>query len=332
MPAYSAHPPPEDTVSDQRTAQHLLDLAAQVPDMHQLTQPGLEERFGASTDVEVRVGQVWRARWDETVMLLVVLAVRDREVQGAPVTIDPSREDDHGIVVGETATAFGVAVTVWAGLTATVPNRVLDQLVDVWSDSLVRCIAAASVQKPAPLPAVVRRGRKITSPMDPSAMLRAELTDDLELLRQAPGLPVAVPGIEPRTLAAILGSGLDLGAFCASLNVSQAEAMRLLRGKVPMTMEQIDLVAKVTGVTSGEIASSVRPLPAGLVIRMEHPRWRSTWTRRARRLGIAEERARLDGSYGAFSLAARETGGGEPDWDSRLRQFLNSSAAGEEDA
>jgi hypothetical protein len=44
--------------------------------------------------------------------------------------------------------------------------------------------------------------------------------------------------------------------------------------------------------------------------------------RRAQNLGVSEDHACLTGSYGVFSLAARETGGGEPDWDERLRQFL----------
>jgi hypothetical protein len=60
---------------------------------------------------------------------------------------------------------------------------------------------------------------------------------------------------------------------------------------------------------------------------MEHPRWRHTWQERARTHGVSEAQARRDGSYGAYSLAARQTGGGEPDWDERLRQFLRDDSA-----
>jgi plasmid maintenance system antidote protein VapI len=125
-----------------------------------------------------------------------------------------------------------------------------------------------------------------------------------------------------RDLATLLGDTLDLASLCSLLNLRQPEVMKLLRGKTPLTPDQIEVVARVTGVSAEEIASTVRPLPLELVVSMEHPRWRSTWMRRARRLHVSEAQARLTGSYGTFALAARETGGGEPNWDNRLRQFL----------
>jgi hypothetical protein len=104
--------------------------------------------------------------------------------------------------------------------------------------------------------------------------------------------------------------------------------MKLLRGKIPLTPDQIEVVARVTGLSSEQIAGTVRPLPLGLVIQVEHPRWRPTWMRRAQRLHISEGQARLTGGYGVFALAARETGGGEPDWNQRLRQFLHDEETG----
>ncbi|MFD2799547.1 hypothetical protein ACFS2C_09090 [Prauserella oleivorans] len=121
---------------------------------------------------------------------------------------------------------------------------------------------------------------------------------------------------------------MDLALLCSSLGMRQQEVMKLLRGKVPLTPEQVNTIARVTGLAAEEIAQTVRPLPFGLVVTAEHPRWRRVWHERARRQHISEAEARLSGSYGTFALAARETGGKERNWDERLRRFLSDEELG----
>jgi hypothetical protein len=310
--------------------QHFLDLAIQARGPRALSEEALSERFGQLDDIEINAGQVWRARWDEVSVLLLVLCVESRDVLASPVTVDPPVEDDQCVVLEGSSTAFGVDARVWAGLTCLVPIRVLDRAVDEWSEDLVRWATQIAQGQPGAIPSGTRRGQAIQSELDPAAMFRAELADELELLSQAPGLPAATASTVHRDLASLLGTKLDLASLCTSLELPQSEVMKLLRGKVPLTPNQIALVARVTGLTSEEIAGTVRQLPLGLVVELEHPRWRPTWVRRAQRLRISEGHARLTGGYEVYALAARETGGSDPDWRQRLRQFLHKeeTAAG----
>jgi hypothetical protein len=314
-------------MSDLGVPQRFLDLAKQARGPRALSEKGLGERFGELTEIEIDVGQVWRARWEEVSVLVLVLAVDDRNILAAPVTIDPSAEDDHSLVLESSSTAFGVETTVWAGLVATVPVRVLDRPVDKWSEDLVHWTTHTAQGQSSAIPPGTRQGRAIQSELDPAAQLKAELADDLELLSQAPYLPVDTSDVTSRSLASLLGTNFDLGSLCSSLGLPPPEVIKLLRGKIPLTPDQIKVIAGVTGLSSEEIASTVRRLPPGLVVHAEHPRWRPTWARRAQRLHISEAQARLTGSYEVFALSARETGGGEPDWGKRLRQFLRAEEA-----
>jgi hypothetical protein len=316
----------EDTMSDLGVPQRFLDLAQRVRGPRALSEAGLRERFGDPAQAELETGQVWRARWEEVSMLVLVLDVAAREVSAVPVTIDPPGEDESSVVVDGSRTAFGVDATVWAGLVSWVPVRVLERVVDAWDDDIVGCTAARTQGQPAPAAAGVRAGQSVRSALEPDAEVQAGLTDDLEYLQQAPALPVQESGQPGGNLASLLGDRLDLKALCSALKMPQPEVMKLLRGKIPLPPDQIDAVASATGLPAGQIARTIRPLPADLVYAVEHPRWRSVWVRRARRLGVSEAQARLSGGYGTFALAARETGGGVADWDARLRQFLGDEA------
>jgi hypothetical protein len=311
----------EGTVGDLDIPQRLLDLAEQGRARPELRGEGLRARLSAQ--MTITSGQVWRARWDDVIVLVLVLDVMDREVRAVPVTIDPPVEDEHCLVLSEdAATVFGVEVTAWAGMVGGIPVRVLDQPIDAWDDALVQGVRDAAASRAVSVPPSTRRGKPIRSELDPAAALRAHLTDDLDSLRNAPSLPAETPGITTPTLAELLGPELDLAALCTALGLPQPQVMTLLRGKAVLTPDQVDTVARATGLSVEQINGTFRPLPLAQVVRMEHPRWRSVWTQRARQLHLTEEQARLRTSYNVFAMAARETGGQEPDWDQRLARFL----------
>ncbi|WP_406463143.1 hypothetical protein OH768_47035 [Streptomyces sp. NBC_01622] len=320
----------EDTMSDQGVPQRFLDLAQRTGGPQALSEAGLRERFGDPAQVELGVGQLWRARWEDTSMLVLVLNVESHEVGVVPVTIDPPGEDEISVVVAGSRTAFGVDATVWASLASCIPMRVLERVVDAWGEDLVEFTVMRARGQSRPVPTGVREGLPIRSALEPAAEVRAALADDLEFLQHALGLPVEEDGQPPGTLASLLGDRLDLGTLCAALHLPQPQVMKLLRGKTPLSPDQIDTVASATGLPSAEIAQTVRPLPADLVLVAEHPRWRSVWVRRAQRLGVSETQARLTGGYGAFALAARQTGGEPAAWDARLRQFLQGEDGAED--
>src|SRR5262249_6118935 len=155
-------------------------------------------------------------------------------------------------------------------------------------------------------------GRQLSDEFDASALVRAEIADDLDALIDAPGLPTVRPGEQRQDLASLLRGKVDLPALCTALRLPQPEVMAILRGNAPMTTAQIVVVASVTGLATEEIAQSVRPLPLELVVEAEHPRWRLTWQHNAQAHGVSEAEARLTASYGAYALAARETRVSEP--------------------
>ncbi|MFI5796864.1 hypothetical protein [Streptomyces sp. NPDC051677] len=319
-------------MSEPVVPQRFLDLAAAVRAPKELSVEGLRARFGNPAEVRLAVGQVWRARWEEASLLVLVLAIADREVNAVPVTIDPPGEDAASLVVDGARTAFGVESTVWAGLAGPVPLRVLDRVVDLWEPDLVAWAAEMADGGAPSVPAGARQGTVPASVFDASEEVRAELEDELDALRAAPGLPEAKGTEKVVSLGALLNGLPDLPVLGAALGVPQPEVMRILRGSVPLKPGQVEAVASATGLSVDAVAKTVRPLPAALVAAAEHPRWRETWIRRAKRLGVSEGEARLSGGYGTLALAARETGGAEPDWEGRLRQFLRGEDLAGSDA
>jgi DNA-binding transcriptional regulator YdaS (Cro superfamily) len=314
-----------DTMSEPTVPQHLLELArrARVPEA--LSPTGLNSRFGEPANYEVATSQVWRARWDAISVLVLILGIEDRTVHVVPVTLDLPAEDERSLIVEPGLTTFGIHVTVWVGLAGDLPSRVLEQPVDLWPDELVHGIANLVHDPAASVPTGTRRGDPITSDLAPEALLRAELEDDLESLRQAPALPVAADGEDARPLSAVLGRKVDLKALVAALGWPQHEVMNLLNGRRALTPEEVGVVADATGVSPEEVAKAVRLLPPDFVAEVEQPRWRSTWRHRADRDGTDETTARLRQSYDMFARAARQTGGGPDDWRARLEQYRRRS-------
>jgi hypothetical protein len=319
----------EEAMGEWEVPEHLLRLAAQAakPDL----QPArLRERFGAAEQVRIEEGQVWRARWNGAVVLVLVLDVGDRDVRAVPLTLDPPAEDESCLVLDGQRSVFGVDVTVWAGMVQTVPVRVLDQVLDAWDSDLVGCTRAVAQGRPGDPAAGMRAGSAPGSLFEDSVALRAELEDDLAELQAAPGLASAA-GVSPAqgSLAVLLGGRPDIAELTKALGKPQSQVMAILRGKRLLEPEDIASLARATGLSQEEIADTVQPLPEDLVEAVEHPRWRPVMTHLAKHGAGGEAQARLRAGYGAFALAARETGGSSPDWDARLKQFLAGQVQGE---
>ncbi|PWK89496.1 hypothetical protein C8D88_102770 [Lentzea atacamensis] len=314
-------------MSEPTAVQRLLQFAEQVRVPETVSPEGLAARFGAPSDLEVRVGQVWRARWDDISALLLITGVEDLTIEGVPVTLDLPAADDRVFVVEGTLTAFGVDATAWIGLSERFPLRVLEQPVDRWIDELVDGIRAAVADDAATAPPEPAARIAFAS----EAVMWAELADDLAALRAVPALPHEVEGESPTTLRSLFGKGLDLRVLVEALRplgYAQPDVMALLNGKKPLTPDAADAVAKVTGFEREKIEAAVVPLPRGFVAEVDHPRWRQVWQRRAERYGLDEATARLDGSYEFFARAARETGSGQVDWRARLTQYVQREEDG----
>ena len=310
--------------------QRLVEAARRSADHRRpLTEPELRRRFGDPTTTDITVGQVWRARWEQLAGLVLVVHVGDREVEVVPVTIDPPIEDELSVVVDGASTAFGVDATAWNGLRSAIPIRVLDRPIDDWGAAMAEAVVAAERDRTWATEVPIRPGQQIDSDLNPDAMFRAELTDNVHDLASVSMLPASKDTDEQQTttLRMLLANRLNLGLLCTTLNMRQPLVMRLLNGKLPLKPAQLDLVAAATKLPVDVIRASVHPLPYGLAIAAEHPRWRPNWTQRANDLGLSEAEAQLEGAYGVFATAARQTGSNEPDWHARLRHYFQDTSS-----
>ncbi|UVS80553.1 hypothetical protein [Actinokineospora sp. UTMC 2448] len=319
-------------MNDPSVADRLLELASQarVPDV--LTEAGREARFGEPRSVQVQRGQVWRASWDDVSLLVLLLDVGDFDVTMAPVTLDPPAEDEHCLVLEPRGTAFGVPVTVWRGLQAELPVRVLDAVLDQWADELVNA-ADQRLEADAGLPPRSRRGTPILSEFDQAATVRAEILDDLDALRASPALPIESEGRSTPSLVNVLADKFNFEGLMTALiplGLTQAEVMDIVRGYKPMTPAQALAVSESTGVDHELVSQAVRPLPADLVAKVQHPRFRAVWREHAARDNTDEAAAREAGAYGVLAMAARQTGSGPPDWSRRIEQYLLGSRSEEQ--
>lgn len=327
-----AHLPPTradwtEIVNEPNVPRHLLELARQAAVADELTEAGRRRRFGDTSDLTIKSGQIWRCAWQDVTMLVLITEVNDTEVTAVPATVEPAAEDDQCIVLATTETVLGVELTLWMDLRGSLPLRVIDEIVDELSPNLADTLVASVSDPSRALRTGLRRGAATLTAFDHAATARAEIEDVLNQLQTSPALPVEEKGQRTRTLASILGTNTDLRSMVKALKpfgYSQPEVMQLLRGKRPVAPEIVEPIAEVTGIDTGAIASAVQPLPVGFVREVDHPRWRRTWRERAQREAIDEAAARMKVSYEMFARAARQTGGQEPDWTARLAQYRSS--------
>lgn len=165
-------------MSDMTDLDALLGLTQRARAPRGIMEAGRRERFGDSP--VPRRGQIWRAVQGDVSLLVLLIAADSIEAHVVPVTVDPSAEDAESVVLDASATALGVAATVWMGLRRTIPCGSLDAVVDELPLEL-----ASAVERPeVPFPKI-RCGALDDSVYVTAARVRAELVDDLRMLAEA---------------------------------------------------------------------------------------------------------------------------------------------------
>jgi len=296
----------------------LRRLAASMAVPQTLTAAGLHDRFGDPNQLEPAVGQVWRAEWSNVSRLVLLLGAQERHWRVAPVSVEPTGEDDHGLVISAGHTGFPVEVTVWVGLATSIPTGTLSRMVDNYASEITAwCVdmAAGTVREP---PAGTRRGRPAVDALDGSTSVRASLADDLDTLVVAPLVPVRAPAaVDLKAATARVG----LPTVVAALDLPQSTVMKIVQGKQTATEQQAEILAGLLGYRAEEILGAAG-LPIGLAIELEQPRWRPAWRSIARRFNVSEFAARLRAGSGTYAMAFRQTGAAAPNWRSRIDQWL----------
>lgn len=279
----------------------------------------LEALDVAATPEGLERGQLWRAAWQDTRALLLVLGdaedsdVATRQLLVAVVTLAEQPAKDSSIAFLAASTTCFHEVTVWPSLTARIGTHVLLTLVEDSEETANLAVKVTSV-------ADSLVGLGAVDAFDPSARLVAELADDLSALAEAPTVRVADPGARTRLWDALPGTpGEQLKTLTVELGLRQDQAMALLRDQHTLTAEQARHVEAVYELPPGALPDAAA-LPADVVRELDHPRWRAAWQAAASRMSSDEVSVKQIFGSRAYALAARETG--PPDWTQRLALLL----------
>ena len=294
--------------------QELVGLAHEAA-LPQLTEAALRERFGVPDHWPLRPGAVWRARWDDVALLVLLVGTPTATtVTAMPVTFDDTGADAETLLV-TAPVARGVPLTVWRTLRRDLPLAVLDRPVDELAPAVVAWTAGG------PAPDDARLGGPMLPAVAPRSAVRADLVDDLDVLIAA--VPALTSG-SPRLTAAetrkrVSPSDEQFAALMDRLGVGLPAVLDLVDGKRQPDQGEAAALLDIVGV-----APEVAPPPAGLVIEMYHPRWKVTVLDLAHRRDLDEVAARMAMANGVFALAARQTGEQTPDWRERLARWADA--------
>jgi hypothetical protein len=156
-------------------------------------------------------GQLWRARWDEVVELVLLLEVGDGDVFAAPISLDDRCADEDTVILQSTQTSLTTTVAVWMGLAQRLPLYVLDRRLGISRvDVTDRDWVAHAIDA------------------------RARAADALGFLADATWAPSGT-GELGRMLAS---ASLDPQALIELLDVSPQIALALRRGQLAATPDQ----------------------------------------------------------------------------------------------
>lgn len=192
-------------------------------------------------------------------------------------------------------------VAVWLGLKAVVPVRVLAQ----YAGSVH--LAVDSLRK-AP------QGRPVLTPLDERAMEAAVLGDDMDELSAVPAADATLQELLSKVTIKQL----------AELQIPTPHALALSRGLRPLTPEQAAKVAPLAATTPEALLRANPPLPAEVLRDLAAAEVEGLVSQLAGQRGISEDDARLMAGYGAYALAARETGHGSVDWSARIVAYVRA--------
>lgn len=255
----------------------------------------------------VAPGQLWRAQWDEVTRFVVVLQIEGLLAEVAPISIDVDQATDDAYLLEAAETDFDVPVAVWLGLKAIIPTRVLAH----YAGSVH--IAVDALRK-AP------QGRPVLSPIDERALEAAVLGDDMDELAEVPAAAATLQQLLSEvTIKDLVG-----------LQIPTPHALAIRRGVRPLTPVQAAKVAPLARTTAEALLRANPPLPAEVVRDLDAPEVHELVAQLAARRGIPDADARLMAGYGAYGLAARETGPGSVDWTARIVAYVRALLGGDE--
>ncbi len=267
------------------------------------------DRMGNS-ELELRAGQVWRARWSDVSLLVLALGAEIEQnhkmwVPVIPITIEPHAENQGSLVLSSELNMFGVEVTLWCGLNAKIPFQTLDVCFGEVSEEVVVVSQAMARREGVELPLGSRLGKPFPSIFSGDAEYQALIEDDLAELAQAQGLSVVEESKRIQVKSQLRSVGLP--RLMTELGVSQPIAMQILRAKGRLTAGQLSQIAHLANLDLDDLARVFQGAPSEAVKVVEHPRWRGRFEQLSIETDNSLDALRDEAAHDIYALAARES-------------------------
>ncbi|TFD16821.1 hypothetical protein [Cryobacterium sp. TMT4-10] len=221
-------------------------------------------------------GQVWRALWDETAALVVILEVNEILIRVAPFFFDFDdlvfEDEDHVALAGRPA------VVLW---------RHARKIAPLTLDVMLGSVPLAGRQTMGPIIDQVLESQ-MTEPVDSLAAWTRKGEGDGTLSKRLLELRVS-----SRQIADALGTPLAVGA-------------NILRNVRPVTSEEAEALASTVPLTANEILSANPILPQQWQEELQSAAYRSPLRDLARKRHRSDSETWRSVAYGAYALAARQ--------------------------
>lgn len=248
---------------------------------------------------EPAMGEIWRLRWDQAVVLAIVGQVRPHDVDAYAI-VELDQPEPGTLRIDHDETGLGVLDVVARHVVA-VSRAVLDARLA--TTSLGAALEAITPAPPRPWE------------HEPEELIEA--VEELEEFGQ-----IAWAGsVDPQEVPA--ASREDLFDQLVDIGIPVNRALAISSRSAPPTDEEADLIERMIG--RRPPAPSVAPT---LQIAIDRPRRKRAILRRAAAAGVSEGAIRLDLARDADPalVAARGTRGAPPDYDLVVDRLLEDDA------
>lgn len=251
---------------------------------------------------ELAAGQIWRARWNDQIQLVVIRIVEQRPT-AMPLSFDRDYTDSTITRIAAAANPFKVPVIAWPEFAQALPIVVFDRFAGLLDPEATASLVTE--------PARSGEGRLVPHPV---RVYRALLEDAMEELSAARWYESG-----SGDLSAILQrANLKVQDVAAVLGATPQRALGVWRGQLALSGEEVKKVAPLLGESTEALLAANPAPPADLIACLEQPVRHRQILAYAARHSVEVPTAYRDLAYQTWALAARQTGQKETNWNLRL--------------
>lgn len=263
---------------------------------------------------ELAPGQIWRARWDDLVQLVLIDSLADdtSRVRITPVEIGDEEADEDAVILPAAETDLDQPLSAWPTLTTDVPAMTLDR----WVATLRSYRSERDIVQAADSGAL-RRGHIIANDAGPRLANKKALGYSARALHDAGYLRGGRDNLTE------LLKGLSTAELAQALEGDTPLAVSLKRGRTVLDEALARRIESATSLSSEELLEA-NPAPPVRLMNAIWARERGATLREvAQKRAESESEAFAQMSQAVFALAARGEKRDEVDWAGRVDTYLH---------